>query len=195
MFLNLVRYDENQPVIDGLANDYIFEEATWGKFYYKIYESYMTYQDAKAQCEFDGAYLFIPRSDVENSYIVDLFTATLNWSFWIGVNDINQEGKYISVIDGLEVTYTNWAYGEPSQASENDFNEDAVEILGPSSGSRQSYWNDVKTYTNNPFICSYRIQEREEGKYFSFLNLPYNGKCKINSKITTSFCLNLCFCI
>jgi len=158
LFLNLVRYDENQPVINGLATDYIFQEATWGKFYYKIYESYMTYQDAKAQCEFDGAYLFVPRSDEENSFIVDLFTATLNWSFWIGVNDINQEGEYISVIEGLEVTYTNWAYGEPSQASENDFNEDAVEILGPFSGSRQSYWNDVTTYTNNPFLCSYRIQ-------------------------------------
>ena len=51
---------------------YISDYLTLGNLSYKIYHSYLNYGDAKAQCESDGSFLAIPRSQAENDFIASL---------------------------------------------------------------------------------------------------------------------------
>ena len=64
----------------------------------------MTYTAAKAQCTSDGSFLAYPKSEAENSFMVGLIP---NNHIWIGINDIDQEGKFVAV-DGRDVSYTKW---------------------------------------------------------------------------------------
>merc|ERR1719419_358224 len=89
----------------------------------------MTYGDAKAQCESDGTFLAIPRSEAENDFIASLIP---NEDIWIGINDIAKEGSFVAV-DGREISWTKWDSGEPNDAmnyfgNEWVHGEDAVEI-------------------------------------------------------------------
>ena len=94
----------------NLSDDYFFVTESWGSRFYKVYTEEMTYNAAKTQCESDGAFLAIPRSEAENYYIADLIP---NNRIWIGINDIDQEGVFVAV-DGSYITYTNWDSGQGS---------------------------------------------------------------------------------
>ena len=102
----------------------------------------MNYLDAKAQCESDGVYLATPRSDDQNAFLSSLIP---NENIWIGLNDIDEEGTFVSV-DDKEVSYTNWYTGEPNDSG----NEDGVAILGVSSNK---YWNDKPITMRLKFVC------------------------------------------
>ena len=136
----------------NLPDDYLFVTKSWGGRFYKVYSEKMTYNAAKTQCESDGAFLAIPRSEAENDYIADLIP---NNDIWIGINDIDQEGVFVAV-DASNITYTNWDLDEPN----NYGNEDAVHInpnhwLGP---ERQKTWTDNKVNHLARFVCSLRIR-------------------------------------
>ena len=108
----------------------------------------MTYNAAKTQCELDGAFLAIPRSEAENDYIADLIP---NNNIWIGINDIDQEGVFVAV-DGSNITYTNWDSGEPN----NYFDEDGV-IIRVGHSKRQMAWNDSGISNSMKFVCSFQF--------------------------------------
>ena len=110
----------------------------------------MTYNAAKIQCESDGAFLAIPRSEAENDYIADLIP---NKNIWIGINDIVQDGVFVAV-DGSDITYTNWDSGEPNNYGGN---EDAV-IIRVGHTKRQKAWNDSSKYNRERFVCSLPIR-------------------------------------
>ena len=126
--------------IDG----YTFAINTWGNLFYKVYKA-MNYLDAKAQCESDGAYLATPRSDDQNAFIASLIP---NANIWIGLNDIDEEGTFVSV-DDEEVSYTKWSYGEPNNLED----EDGVHISRSSNG----YWNDASITIQYQFVCTSHI--------------------------------------
>ena len=113
----------------------------------------MSYLDAKAQCESDGMYLAIPRSDDENAFIASLIP---NDNIWIGVNDINEEGKFASV-DGQDVTYTKWLNGEPNDLG----NEDGSIIVGGLNGM----WADKGINYEEKFVCMSNIIFDYSGKF------------------------------
>ena len=121
----------------------------------------MTYDAAKTQCESDGAFLAIPRSEAENDYIADLIP---NKNIWIGINDIDQEGVFVAV-DGSDITYTNWDSGEPNSYGGN---EDAV-IIRVGHSKRQKAWNDNSKYSQVQFVCSLRIR----GKFIRLAKIVY----------------------
>ena len=130
----------------NLPDDYFFVSKSWGRVFYKVYSEHYDYDSAKTQCESDGAFLAIPRSEDENDYISDLIPGQ---DIWIGINDIDQEGVFVAV-DGSNITYTNWAFNEPNNYNNN---EDAVHIH-----SGQTNWNDLATYHQAEFVCSLRIR-------------------------------------
>ena len=70
----------------------------------------MKYLDAEAQCVSDGALLALPRSDSENDFIANLIP---DEGIWIGLNDINEEGKFVTS-DGVEPCYTKWDSNQPN---------------------------------------------------------------------------------
>ena len=140
----------------NLSDDYFFVTESWGSRFYKVYREEMTYNAAKTQCESDGSFLAIPRSETENYYIADLIP---NSNIWIGINDIDQEGLFVAV-DGSNITYTNWDSGEPNNEG-SAHNEDAVHIYTDRDwvGShRQHTWNDINVNHRMGFVCSLRIR-------------------------------------
>ena len=154
-----------RPEDFNLPTDYTFASNAWGNSYYKIYNEGLDYGDAKAQCESDGSFLAIPRSEAEEDFLFGLFPTesllnphTDDLSMWIGINDIEQEGLFVAV-DGLEISrydsWTNWGPGEPN----GGLNENAVEIRSEYSRKR---WNDVTVKKLQKFICGINI----EGKIF-----------------------------
>ena len=129
-----------------MPTDYTFSENSWGNLFYKIYTTNLNYGDAKAQCESDGAFLAIPRSQAENDFLTGLLP---NEHIWIGINDIEEEGNFVAV-DGREISWTNWNPDEPSPGD----GEDGVEIRGWDNGR----WNDVDVRTTSKFVCSIHIE-------------------------------------
>ena len=141
----------SNPEDFNLPTDYIFAENSWGNLFYKIYITNLNYGDAKAQCESDGTFLAIPRSQAENDFFAGLFP---NEIFWIGINDIEQEGSFVAV-DGREVSWTNWSPNQPSGVGSNGEDEDGVEI-STWDGTRR--WNDQTVSDEKKFVCSIDIK-------------------------------------
>ena len=133
----------------NLPSDYTFAENSWGNLFYKIYNTKLNYGDAKAQCESDGAFLAIPRSENENDFFAGHFSTEWNGGFWIGINDIEQEGHFVAV-DGRGISWTNWGTNEPNGGA----NEDAVEIRP----YRRNDWNDLNASNSKRFVCSLNIE-------------------------------------
>ena len=77
-----------------LPIDYTFSENSLGSFFYKVYDTKLNYVEAKAQCEFDGAFLATPRSQAENDFLTGLLSDN---RFWIGINDIEEERNFVAV--------------------------------------------------------------------------------------------------
>ena len=101
----------------------------------------MSYAAADSQCKSDGSFLAIPRSEAENDFIASLIP---NEHIWIGINDIEQEGRYVTV-DGSAITYTNWHIYEPN----NYHDEDGIHIW---MGNKR--WNDFYVTYLMKFVCS-----------------------------------------
>merc|ERR1711917_158866 len=93
--------------------------------------------------------LAIPRSKTEHDFFASLIP---NEQFWIGINDIEQEGSFVAV-NGQEVSWTNWGPGEPNGGT----NENAVEIMNWNG----NLWNDRSASDTLKFVCSLNI----EGKF------------------------------
>ena len=145
---------------------YTFAENSWGDSFYKIYNTKLDYFDAKARCEADGTFLAFPRSEAENMFFAGLMTddGVTSWfeskNFWIGINDIEQEGNFVSV-DGRDILFTNWNHGEPNgvpywpNGEPKLFfqEEDGVEMIFNDT-SPTGRWNDLPVYEKRKFICS-----------------------------------------
>ena len=116
---------------------------SWGNSFYKIFNTELNYGDAKAQCDSDGTFLAIPRSEAENNYIANLVPD--EDYIWLGINDIEQEGLFVAV-DGLPLSWTKWATSEPN----GGFAENGVEIRWWDDGR----WNDVSVNELRKFVCS-----------------------------------------
>ena len=134
----------------NLPIDYAFSEKSWGNFFYKVYNTPVNYGNAKAQCESDGTFLAIPRSQVENDFLTSLLS---NQHIWIGINDIEQEGKFVAV-DGREISWTNWLSGQPDGGTR----QKAVKIDGDLGPPNLGRWRDWGDSANIRFVCSIYIQ-------------------------------------
>ena len=112
----------------------------------------LKYLDAKARCRTDNSHLATPRSYTENLFLIRFFPTK---NIWIGINDINSEGRFISV-DNYPVTYTRWAPGEPNSSG----NEDGVHIIGSewkNEWNKLGRWNDIGINNSIRFVCFRRI--------------------------------------
>ena len=107
----------------------------------------MSYAAADSQCKSDGSFLAIPRSEAENDFIASLIP---NEYIWIGINDIEQEGRYVTV-DGSAISYTNWDIGQPDNYlhSFSPEGEDGIHIW-----KEDKRWNDIPVNILIKFVCS-----------------------------------------
>ena len=76
-----------------LPDDYTYAQEFWGELYYKSYGE-MTFEDARAQCDADGASLPVPLSSFENDFYASFYP---NGHVWLGM---------ITSHDGTELSTT-----------------------------------------------------------------------------------------
>ncbi|KAK7475702.1 hypothetical protein BaRGS_00033073, partial [Batillaria attramentaria] len=93
----------------------------------------MTFTDAKAKCEGMGGKLAEPRDAFVNNALKDI-ARTYGGSFWIGVTDVDTEGKWVYVSDNSTVSVRDWASGQP----DNGLHEDCA-VFRPNDYK----WHDV----------------------------------------------------
>ena len=161
--LKIRYYAKPKPSQFALSDDYKYYDSAWGKKFYKVYTDKMNWSSARAQCESDGAMLAIPSSAEENQFIADLGQGN---QVWIGVTDIDEEGKYVGV-DGSELTFTNWYKTQPDNYKHRpDLDEDGVHIIqvGDNWANSAGYWNDQEiNHRKNQFVCSLTVK----GKFYA----------------------------
>jgi len=116
--------------------------------YYMLTGS-MFWTEAEAWAQERGGHLVTLRNWEEELWIKDTFGR--NEFFWIGFNDMEEEGKWVWS-SGEPVMYTNWAYGAPNDCGWPEcYPEDAAimnwgyaEVIGGQLIDHcGDYWNDV----------------------------------------------------
>ena len=94
-------------------------------------------------------------------------------NFWIGLNDINHEGRFVWA-SGSTSRYRNWNGKEPNNLG----NEDCVQIL------TNSKWNDNKCGNGYPYVCEIdTIRDRVaygDAKYVFVKQALNNGQAESN---------------
>jgi Ca2+-binding RTX toxin-like protein len=97
-----------------------------------------SWTDAQVQAIAAGGNLVTINDAAENQWLINTFGTAE--SFWIGLNDVNNEGVF-EWVSGEPVTYTNWAAGEPNNIGDEDYGE-----LNPSFAPGQ--WNDRAVFAS-----------------------------------------------
>uniref|UniRef100_UPI00398E341F tetranectin-like protein n=1 Tax=Pristiophorus japonicus TaxID=55135 RepID=UPI00398E341F len=109
-----------------------------------------SYHSANEDCIAQGGTLSTPRDSDEGSSLRSYAKRSLTGAkdFWIGVNDMTTEGKYVDV-NGLPVTYFNWDRNEPRGG--------ARENCAVASTGGQGKWSDEVCRSEKRYICEYLI--------------------------------------
>ena len=86
--------------------------------YYSIYtfDGEYSWNSAKTFCEKLGGHLATITSAEENDAVIELMTEIGNDVAWIGASDADEEGNW-KWINGEAFLYSNWAAGEPNNAT------------------------------------------------------------------------------
>ncbi len=79
---------------------------------YKVYDEYMTWEEAKAFCESVGGHLATITSEEENNFISNLLEKATRNNYFIGATDSEEEGAW-KWITGEKWEYTNWSDSSP----------------------------------------------------------------------------------
>jgi hypothetical protein len=131
-----------------------YDEEVWirnpaNNHYYMLTEP-MSWTAAEAWAQEWGGHLVTLRNWDEELWIKDIFGR--NEFFWIGFNDIEEEGKWVWS-SGEPVMYTNWHEGEPNNCGWPKCYPEDVAIMNWGDdceviGDQQfcdfgDYWNDV----------------------------------------------------
>lgn len=102
--------------------------------------------EASAICRDRGLHLVTIDDERENAEVSDIAATLLPTRWWMGLNDLFQEGVWVWDGTLLPPRYTNWADGQP----DNSGAEDCGELLF--SGVQ---WNDSDCGVSQPFVCEY----------------------------------------
>jgi len=105
---------------------------------YWVADSYLSFNDAVQACLAEDSTL----ASVWDEMTIQQLVSVVDESVWIGFSDASTEGSW-EWQDGSVVTYTNWAWGEPNNWSE----EDCAQMY--TSGQ----WNDLDCNDELPFVC------------------------------------------
>ena len=130
------------------SNDILADAVEFNGHYYKMYDSSMTWQEAKAECESLGGHLVTVTSQEEQEFAQTLIENGQKKQYWLGLD--TDDGW----VTGESLSYTNWDAIEPNHHTRSDGQvETYVHILRISnpnvSGSRAYAWNDM--YNDNTF--------------------------------------------
>ncbi|CAH1254045.1 MRC1 [Branchiostoma lanceolatum] len=116
---------------------------------YRAYDRENTYDEALATCQADNGTLAMPRDNTTNNFLVALKNAvSTNKFFYFGLD--RRDGPW-NYVDGGNLSYTDWAEGEP-----NFISEDCAEYFpGIWPHRLRNYWNNGLCSRKVGFICEF----------------------------------------
>ena len=120
---------------------------------------------ALKSCESENAVLVTIDNADENNFVSSLS----NSAFWIGLNDISQEGHFVWVSSSRSA-YRHWGKGEPNNLAD----EDCVHMTLYTSASLVSYWNDGPCTSSRAYVCE-KGQRSLQHYYIGFTPLCYEN--------------------
>ncbi|XP_045191061.2 perlucin-like protein [Mercenaria mercenaria] len=96
-------------------------------------------------CQVLGGHVVEIEDATENQYLVSQ-AKIANTSFWIGLNDLQEEGTWAWVNSKAAASYTNWAKGQP----DNDVRNENCALI---TKGFNFLWNDAQCYSLQKYIC------------------------------------------
>nr|XP_017009023.2 accessory gland protein Acp29AB-like [Drosophila takahashii] len=111
------------------------------RFFYIERTTKLTWIEAKVKCREMGGYL----AAIQNQHEFNAIKVKLSHDtqYWLGINDIQKEGEFVSVASGRRAPFLKWREGEPNNSGDG---EDFV-ILN--NGKMNDCWRESKEF----FIC------------------------------------------
>ncbi|XP_017069653.2 accessory gland protein Acp29AB-like [Drosophila eugracilis] len=98
------------------------------RYFYIEHNHRATWENAELMCNEIGGHLASFKNQEEYKVIADqLSPRTL---YWTGINDLAQQGKFISKASGKPATYLKWLADEPNYCKYNFDDNHCVEIHG-----------------------------------------------------------------
>ncbi|KAH8281923.1 hypothetical protein KR054_004134 [Drosophila jambulina] len=89
-----------------------------GSRYFKIVEEEVDWITAERKCREMGSYLASFQSEEEINAITEKLKWGL-WSYWLGLNDRDSEGRFLSVASNKPAQFLKWFEGEPNNYNNN----------------------------------------------------------------------------
>jgi hypothetical protein len=136
------------------------DAAKFGGKYFKVFDTNLTWHEAKKNCEQMGGQLAIVGSAEENGFVAELAAKSKVNAIWLGATDDKKQGTWVWV-DGQPVKYENW-----DRAARQPNNGDGVEhyivLFADKSGQWWDYPNDPRqhprlTKSGQPgFVCQWK---------------------------------------
>nr|XP_015825443.2 collectin-11 isoform X1 [Nothobranchius furzeri] len=113
---------------------------------YLLVKEEKRFADAEVYCQSRGGHLAMPKDDAANAAIAGYITQAGLSRVYIGIHDLDLEGKFTYVDRSPMSTFSNWRTGEPNNAYDD---EDCTEMVA--SGE----WTDVACHPTMYFICEF----------------------------------------
>ena len=110
---------------------------------YDVHVEKKIYTEAKEVCKSLGRQLFEPTYSSANSKVTLIAKAKGVTSFWIGIHDKTNEGKFTYESNSQTIGYKNWSPNEPNNYGSG---EDCVH-------SYVGKWNDFSCNHKLSFVC------------------------------------------
>ncbi|XP_069484931.1 C-type lectin lectoxin-Thr1-like isoform X2 [Ambystoma mexicanum] len=125
---------------------------------YKPVHEHVSWTKAEANCLSFKSHLASIHSSEENDFVFILMGKPQDpyngGSYWIGLHDIFQEGKYMWT-DGSEMTFKTFGIGQPDN---NGNNENYIGSWYIENG--HVTWNDYSGRYFFPYVCKYTLGRR-----------------------------------
>ena len=128
-------------------------EVSSDKYIYKSYDVSMPWEVAKVYCETFGGRLATITSKEENDLVTKLVANGAKRYYLLGISDKETENKWVD-LTGKEISYTNWASGEPNNTNNEDYGSIRTDGL----------WIDVRSYYHyNGFVYQKNVAKKLSG--------------------------------
>nr|XP_022328733.1 perlucin-like protein isoform X1 [Crassostrea virginica]XP_022335146.1 perlucin-like protein isoform X1 [Crassostrea virginica] len=109
-----------------------------------------TWFDGMKMCQIHGSNLASVESQEEQNFIVSLMRNSHKTVVWLGGSDWTVEGKFVWEPYGDDITYSNYAPGEPNN---HHGVEDCLLIDGSSHKDFSFTWDDRNCDDQHYYIC------------------------------------------
>jgi len=120
------------------------EIVNYGDQQYYLWYTQCSWPDAEDFCESMGGTLAVPADEAEQTFLATEAFGLIANSWWIGANDIAQEGTWVDPV-GVALSYLPWAPDQPNGGEQQN-----CAVLDQQSAG---LWNDKDCQEVYPSVC------------------------------------------